>query len=130
MRSEPADAVNTMATAPPSPRAQQPRPARYGPVAALLALPIVFYRRVIGPVLGAVAGPRCRFHPSCSQYALDALRERGAVVGVGLAVWRVLRCQPFCRGGYDPVPPRHRRRLSDVVRSTIHPKQSRGAARC
>jgi putative membrane protein insertion efficiency factor len=48
----------------------------------------------------------CRFHPSCSQYALDALRERGAVVGLWLTVRRLLRCQPFCEPGFDPVPPR------------------------
>ncbi|MCI5778915.1 MAG: membrane protein insertion efficiency factor YidD [Lentisphaeria bacterium] len=47
---------------------------------------------------------RCRFQPTCSQYAVEALRQRGLWMGCVLTVWRILRCQPFCRGGYDPVP--------------------------
>ena len=49
-------------------------------------------------------GQHCRFHPSCSQYAIDALRLHGVLFGSILAVWRILRCQPFSRGGHDPVP--------------------------
>jgi uncharacterized protein len=63
----------------------------------LLAL-IAAYQRVVSPMLG----PRCRFSPSCSHYAAESLRKYGVIVGVGRAVWRVLRCQPLCRGGYDP----------------------------
>ncbi|MBR6509743.1 MAG: membrane protein insertion efficiency factor YidD [Clostridia bacterium] len=48
--------------------------------------------------------PCCRFTPTCSQYAIDAIRIHGAFKGLGLAFWRILRCNPFCRGGYDPVP--------------------------
>lgn len=48
--------------------------------------------------------PRCRFRPSCSAYAAEALRARGAWVGMGLAAWRLARCHPFCAGGWDPVP--------------------------
>lgn len=59
------------------------------------------YQAVISPLLG----PRCRFYPSCSAYAVQALRERGAVTGFGLAVYRVLRCNPWARGGVD-FPPR------------------------
>ncbi len=71
----------------------------------LLMLPVWLYRRLISPWK-----PRtCRFHPSCSEYAMQALRERGAVVGCGLVVWRLLRCQPFGTGGFDPVPKRTRR---------------------
>lgn len=52
-------------------------------------------------------GPRrCRYHPTCSQYAVDALGEHGFVRGLGLAGWRILRCHPWSPGGYDPVPPR------------------------
>ena len=58
------------------------------------------YQRFISPYLGA----HCRFSPTCSQYAIDAIRKHGAVAGVGYALWRILRCQPFCKGGYDPVP--------------------------
>ena len=47
---------------------------------------------------------RCRYHPSCSQYCVDAVRQRGVVVGVPLAAWRVLRCNPWSLGGVDPVP--------------------------
>jgi putative membrane protein insertion efficiency factor len=50
------------------------------------------------------SGPCCRYTPSCSQYAIDALRIHGAFKGLFLAVWRIMRCNPFSRGGYDPVP--------------------------
>ena len=46
----------------------------------------------------------CRFVPTCSAYAAEALRRYGAIVGLALAAWRILRCNPFCHGGYDPVP--------------------------
>jgi putative membrane protein insertion efficiency factor len=59
------------------------------------------YRRWISPLL-----PRaCRFHPSCSAYALDAIRVHGPVRGSVLAATRVARCHPWCQGGMDPVPP-------------------------
>jgi putative membrane protein insertion efficiency factor len=53
--------------------------------------------------LGALFPTTCKYHPSCSQYAIDALRERGFVRGSALAAWRLLRCNPWSRGGYDPV---------------------------
>jgi len=46
----------------------------------------------------------CRFYPSCSNYAIEAIETHGCIKGFGMAVWRILRCQPFCKGGYDPVP--------------------------
>lgn len=49
--------------------------------------------------------PVCRFEPSCSNYTLQAVQTHGAIRGVLLGVWRILRCQPFSAGGYDPVPP-------------------------
>jgi putative membrane protein insertion efficiency factor len=61
---------------------------------------IWIYRRTLSPVLGA----RCRFEPSCSAYAEEALHVHGALRGGLLALWRLLRCQPFARGGIDPVP--------------------------
>jgi putative membrane protein insertion efficiency factor len=67
---------------------------------------ITGYRRFLSPALHAISGPRCRFHPSCSEYAIEAVRTRGVVVGLALALWRVLRCQPFAKGGHDPVPAR------------------------
>jgi putative membrane protein insertion efficiency factor len=78
-------------------------PARTAPSvpARLLMVPIAGYRRFVSPLLG----PRCRFEPSCSAYALAALARHGAVRGLWLAVARIARCHPFHPGGYDPVPP-------------------------
>jgi putative membrane protein insertion efficiency factor len=53
--------------------------------------------------LSPLLPPMCRFYPSCSQYALDALRQKRLLRALGLIIWRLLRCQPLCRGGYDPV---------------------------
>lgn len=50
----------------------------------------------------------CRYYPTCSQYAIDALKTHGFFKGTGLAVWRVLRCHPWAEGGEDPVPGKHR----------------------
>jgi hypothetical protein len=52
-------------------------------------------------------GARCRFYPTCSAYAIEALRVHGTARGLALATWRVLRCNPFSNGGIDDVPPRH-----------------------
>jgi len=62
---------------------------------------IRLYRAVLSPMLGA---GKCRFSPTCSEYAHEAIEVHGALKGSLLAVWRILRCQPLCRGGYDPVP--------------------------
>jgi hypothetical protein len=52
-------------------------------------------------------GPRCKYYPSCSSYAIEAVRVHGALRGTCMAVWRVLRCNPLSDGGLDFVPPRH-----------------------
>jgi putative membrane protein insertion efficiency factor len=65
----------------------------------LVSAPIVSYQRVISPGLPR----RCRYEPTCSRYAVQALREYGILRGLVLAVWRLLRCNPWSRGGYDPV---------------------------
>ena len=67
----------------------------------LMAL-VRFYRKNISPL----SPPKCRFSPTCSAYALEALEVHGALKGSLLALWRILRCNPFSKGGYDPVPPR------------------------
>ena len=58
------------------------------------------YQRWLSPALP----PSCRYTPTCSHYAVEALECRGLFAGTALALWRVLRCHPFVRGGYDPVP--------------------------
>jgi putative membrane protein insertion efficiency factor len=68
---------------------------------------LIAFIRVYQYTLSPLLGPRCRYYPSCSNYAVEALREHGALRGLGLATWRLLRCNPFSNGGYDPVPPRH-----------------------
>jgi putative membrane protein insertion efficiency factor len=72
----------------------------------LLLAVIWFYRRALSPVWLALVGPSCRFEPSCSAYCEEALHVHGAWRGLGLSAWRLMRCQPFARGGIDPVPPR------------------------
>jgi uncharacterized protein len=63
------------------------------------------YQGLVSPVLVWLFGPACRFHPSCSCYAGEALRVHGALHGSWLAARRVARCHPFNPGGFDPVPP-------------------------
>ena len=66
----------------------------------LLILPILFYRRFISPLFP----PCCRFTPTCSAYAIEALQNHGALKGSWLALRRILRCHPWGGSGYDPVP--------------------------
>jgi putative membrane protein insertion efficiency factor len=73
---------------------------RSGPIARLLTGLVRLYQLVVSPWLG----PSCRFEPSCSAYAVEALGRHGALRGTWLTVRRLGRCQPFCAGGYDPVP--------------------------
>lgn len=71
-------------------------------IRSALLLLIKGYRYLLSPWLGA----SCRFEPSCSAYALQAIERHGALAGTGLAGWRLLRCHPWCDGGCDPVPDR------------------------
>jgi len=80
-------------------------PRRPSPVARLLILPIRFYQRFITPYTPAT----CRYYPTCSSYAVTALREHGAVAGSWLTVRRLGRCHPWSDGGIDYVPPSRRR---------------------
>lgn len=76
--------------------------ATHRALVALLVAPVRGYQVFLSPLFGG----RCRYVPSCSQYAIEALRVHGAVRGAALAAWRVLRCHPWGGHGYDPVPPR------------------------
>lgn len=69
-------------------------------MSALIRLLIRTYQLFVSPLLG----PRCRFYPSCSQYAMEAVRRYGSLRGSIMAVRRLLRCHPWHPGGYDPVP--------------------------
>jgi conserved hypothetical protein YidD len=70
--------------------------------AAILIVPIRFYQRFISPAFA----PRCRYYPTCSSYAVEAIRELGPVRGSILAGWRLLRCNPFSHGGVDELSDR------------------------
>ncbi len=85
------EAVRDPQKAPPSRAARLAR--------ACVCAPIVVYQRVISPGLPR----RCRYEPTCSRYAAQAIGEYGILRGLVLAAWRLLRCNPWSRGGYDPV---------------------------
>lgn len=71
-----------------------------------LARPLIFGVRFYQAALSPLFGGHCRYHPSCSEYAVEALATHGALRGSWLTLRRVLRCHPFAGAGYDPVPPR------------------------
>lgn len=71
---------------------------------------IRLYQKIISPIKPTC----CRFTPTCSAYAIEAFTKRGFFVGLGLTIWRILRCNPFSKGGYDPVPDRKPRRTSRI----------------
>ena len=68
-------------------------------VRSIVVLPVRLYRRFLSPALPK----RCKYHPSCSEYAVEAVRSHGVLRGVVLAGWRLLRCNPWSHGGFDPV---------------------------
>lgn len=70
------------------------------PLRYVLLLLIRGYQILLSPL----TPPSCRFEPTCSHYGYEAIRRYGVFKGVGLTVWRILRCNPFVQGGYDPVP--------------------------
>lgn len=96
-------------------RRQSPPPAAARVLRGLAALParlllglIWLYQRTLSPLLPAVFGPHsgCRFYPTCSHYAQEAVRTHGVLAGGWLALRRLLKCTPLHPGGFDPVPPR------------------------
>jgi len=76
--------------------------SRLGQIAAE---PLIWVVRAYQVVLSPLFGDCCRFEPSCSRYMIEALQTHGAVKGLLLGAWRLLRCHPFGKSGYDPVPP-------------------------
>jgi uncharacterized protein len=82
---------------------------------ALLA-PISAYQRWVSPSLPR----RCRYEPTCSEYAAQSIRRFGAIRGLMLACWRLLRCNPFSHGGFDPVPQRFTLKVGPVDPAEYH----------
>ncbi len=78
------------------------------------------YQILVSPIIHAIAGPGsgCRFHPTCSAYAIEAVREHGAVRGLWLILKRILRCNPWGGQGYEPVPPKAA--WSEVLDNSVH----------
>ncbi|MDE5764710.1 MAG: membrane protein insertion efficiency factor YidD [Ruminococcus sp.] len=85
----------------------------------LIAL-IKFYRKFLSPL----SPPRCKYYPTCSCYALDAVKKFGAFRGTALAVWRILRCNPWSLGGIDYVPERFTFRVKKIDYSRLHNDES------
>ncbi len=75
----------------------------------ILIFLIRLYQKIPGPWHGC-----CRYTPTCSQYAIEALETHGVIKGSCLATWRILRCNPFSKGGYDPIPPKRQKTKSLV----------------
>lgn len=82
----------------------------------LLLAPIAAYQRLVSPALPR----RCRYEPTCSSYATQSIRRFGPARGLLLAAWRLLRCNPFSHGGFDPVPDRFTLRVGPVDPSDYH----------
>ncbi len=92
-------------------RADLPLLVAFNPIRLLLIGFLRLYRLLISPLYGQV----CRFHPTCSAYALGAVERHGALLGSYLAARRLIRCHPWNAGGYDPVPERRRRHRKNVA---------------
>ena len=82
----------------------------------ILLAPIAAYRHWVSPALPR----RCRYEPTCSAYAAESIHRHGALRGGLLAIWRLLRCNPFSHGGFDPVPERFTLRVGPVDPSEYH----------
>ncbi len=98
--------------------------ARPGWAVRLVLLPLRLYQRVLSPLKPV---PSCRFHPTCSSFAIEAVQVHGALRGLWLAIARVLRCHPWHPGGFDPVPARQERHVR--VDAPRRPATSRAGSR-
>ncbi|HEY1238804.1 MAG TPA: membrane protein insertion efficiency factor YidD [Solirubrobacterales bacterium] len=94
-------------------------------LAALLIAPIRLYQRWISPAFA----PRCRYYPSCSEYAAQSIRELGPIRGLILAAWRLLRCNPFSHGGFDEVSDRRLFRNTPTRSERERTAATRGSSR-
>lgn len=83
-----------------------PRERPISPLGRLGALPFIGLILLYRATLSHLIGGHCRFEPTCSKYGLEAYREHGPIRGTAMTAWRIMRCNPFVRGGYDPVRPR------------------------
>ena len=71
--------------------------------------PLIWLIRLYQRCISAYTPPSCKYYPVCSVYGIQAIERFGAIKGTALTVWRILRCNPFSRGGYDPVPEKKKR---------------------
>jgi len=94
-----------------------------GALVWILAAPVRAYQSLVSPALGR----RCRYEPTCSAYAIEALRTYGPLRGTVLAAWRLLRCNPFSHGGYDPVEAQRLFGRGDDAAPARHARASRGS---
>lgn len=99
-------------------------------ISAAVVTGLVFLLRIYQIHVSPAFPPTCRFHPTCSQYAVDALRTHGVLRGIGLTTWRLMRCHPWHPGGADPVPLRRGARPSPVAArhgaAPVDPAQTSG----
>ena len=89
----------------------------------LLLATIAFYHRWLSPAVHSVSPGGCRYLPTCSEYAAVAIATHGLVRGLGLALWRLMRCHPFARGGLDQVPPKHSPSTANRDKHAISPHE-------
>ena len=90
---------------------------------------LIFVVRVYQTLISPLFPPSCRYYPTCSNYMIDALKKHGAILGLVMGICRILRCNPFIRGGVDPVPdnftifrnPHPERYEDEIIASKFHP---------
>ena len=88
----------------------------------------IFFVRLYQKLISPLTPPCCRFTPTCSAYAVEAYQNRGFFIGLYLSTRRILRCSPFSKGGYDPVPYGYRFKRIDLIRKKMGEKQGETSA--